>query len=443
FNLRKNMPNQVPEREKPILEALIERRDRLIVLKKDRSRSIRASDVTDIFDEVIELISHLNTVREEYLTVDSQSQVDDTLDDVFQLLSLFFMALGKTKDSAASYVQLATIKQCLDHLNESGAYTLAELMPYENRIKDLHAIINDKNNPVPEPYMKLLQHKLLSCETVLQVLMDSVHTISPDLLPIYEQLVKIKEHLISILSSSISSVPLSSITPVQKELHSIDSLRVDGRFLSPDGSIPPGQAHVVGLLEECYEDIHELLVAHDEVAESLKPTRDILANLKEQLEGLILTHRWTMREPDLWSYQMQLNEIDGMRVNGQFYDDQGNVASGQKVLLYLLHRCYRLVYKILSASESISEFLMPIHNQLHTVRKCLLEVKKWGGPFTARELYPFQMKLASIDNLRVEGKFLDEYGTVPHGQGLVMLLLSECYDLLYELKADIIEEEEK
>ena len=53
------------------------------------------------------------------------------------------------------------------------------------------------------------------------------------------------------------------------------------------------------------------------------------------------------------------------------------------------------------------------------------------------------MKLASIDNLRVEGKFLDEYGTVPHGQGLVMLLLSECYDLLYELKADIIEEEEK
>jgi len=60
--------------------------------------------------QVIELISHLNTVREEYLTVDSQSQVDDTLDDVFQLLSLFFMALGKTKDSAASYVQLATIK---------------------------------------------------------------------------------------------------------------------------------------------------------------------------------------------------------------------------------------------------------------------------------------------------------------------------------------------
>ena len=46
------MPNNVPEREKPILEALIEIRDRLILLKKDRSRSIRASDVTDIFDEV-------------------------------------------------------------------------------------------------------------------------------------------------------------------------------------------------------------------------------------------------------------------------------------------------------------------------------------------------------------------------------------------------------
>ena len=60
--------------------------------------------------QVIELISQLNTVREESLTVNSQSQVDDILDDVFQLLSLFFMALGKTKDSTASYVQLATIK---------------------------------------------------------------------------------------------------------------------------------------------------------------------------------------------------------------------------------------------------------------------------------------------------------------------------------------------
>ncbi|KAJ1675793.1 Cu(2+) suppressing and bleomycin sensitive protein 1 [Spiromyces aspiralis] len=43
------------------------------------------------------------------------------------------------------------------------------------------------------------------------------------------------------------------------------------------------------------------------------------------------------------------------------------------------------------------------------------------------------MKLASIDNLRVDGKFLDEEDHVPEGQGVVMSLLNECYDILYEL----------
>lgn len=58
----------------------------------------------------------------------------------------------------------------------------------------------------------------------------------------------------------------------------------------------------------------------------------------------------------------------------------------------------------------------------------------------ARELYPYQMKLASIDNMRVDGKFLDEDGSIPEGQGIVMALLNECYDILFELKADIVDE---
>lgn len=48
----------------------------------------------------------------------------------------------------------------------------------------------------------------------------------------------------------------------------------------------------------------------------------------------------------------------------------------------MLHKCYRLIYVLLSASEPIAEALMPVHNQLLTVRRCLLEVKKWGGEFT-------------------------------------------------------------
>ena len=57
-----------------------------------------------------------------------------------------------------------------------------------------------------------------------------------------------------------------------------------------------------------------------------------------------------------------------------------------------------------------------------------------------RELYPFQFKLASIDNLRKDGKFII-HQTVPEGQGAVCALLSECFDILQEMKIDLEEKE--
>lgn len=45
------------------------------------------------------------------------------------------------------------------------------------------------------------------------------------------------------------------------------------------------------------------------------------------------------------------------------------------------------------------------------------------------------MKLNSIDNMRVDGKFMvgDE---IPDGQGSVTQLLEECFELAYELRND-------
>lgn len=81
----------------------------------------------------------------------------------------------------------------------------------------------------------------------------------------------------------------------------------------------------------------------------------------------------------------------------------------------------------------MSEALLPIYNQLLTLRKCLLEVKRNGGVSNPRELYPYSMKLNSIDNMRVDGKF--QVGKdIPEGQGAVNDLLAECYDMAYELR---------
>jgi hypothetical protein len=43
------------------------------------------------------------------------------------------------------------------------------------------------------------------------------------------------------------------------------------------------------------------------------------------------------------------------------------------------------------------------------------------------------MKLNSIDNMRVDGKFV-QGKDIPEGQGAVNDLLSECYEMAYELR---------
>ena len=45
-----------------------------------------------------------------------------------------------------------------------------------------------------------------------------------------------------------------------------------------------------------------------------------------------------------------------------------------------------------------------------------------------------------MDNMRVDGKFLDKDQEIPEGQGICNSLLSECYDILYELQESVVDE---
>jgi len=108
----------------------------------------------------------------------------------------------------------------------------------------------------------------------------------------------------------------------------------------------------------------------------------------------------------------------------------------------VLRRCYGVIYKLLSSSEPVSEELMPIANKLSTVKKCLNEVLKYGGPYDPRELYPYQLALFQIDSMRKDGRFLGIDGSIPEGQGILMAHLNECHELLEMLKETMEDRDE-
>lgn len=436
------MSAPVAQEELPILEAVINIRNRLTALKRDRAEFIKPSDVNALYQAVVKQVTKLNDVRDDNTTYNNR--VDTTLADVFSLLSLCYLTLGRTKECPAVYSQLASIRQLLSHMEESGVYNESDLAPFQRRLGELHYIVQQdaESGKHPEAMTKLLERQFNECDVIMRSLQDSLSVLSVELVPIHERLVTIRRQLVALAAKEGSHK--AEIKSLAEELRKIDSKRVDGKFLGPGGIMPASQALCTSLIEECF-DILQQIKAQDEsknVASSLKPIHDRLNELRAELESLVLTHRWSLRETDLYNYSMSLHEIDKMRIDGKFVDTEGNRPPGQYVLLYLLRRCYGFIYRLLSSSEPVSEELIPIANKLSTVKKCLNEVYKFGGPFTPRDLYPYQLALHQIDSMRKDGRFVGVGGYIPEGQGIVMAHLNECHELLEMLKESMDENED-
>jgi hypothetical protein len=424
--------NDVPEAEVAIYDQLTDIRAQLSSLKKDRSQFLNSKDVLAVYGSVLALVKQLNKIRE---STEHQiaNRVDQVLDDVFQLLSLFFITVGLTKSAPATYASLTTVQRLLEHLNESSVFTHHDLKPIKERLTEIQEIVNV--HLVEEDEDTLLKNKLAECLEEYKHVESKVEGIDSQLQTLLERLVSIRRRLLSMASRP--DFDTAELAPIEEQLHELESHRdTNGKFqsLETDKVLEAGQSVLNGLLDDCNTLISDLHAHNFKLDKSLMPVYERLISLKTTLEDLLVTRRWTLRETDLYTYQKSLQEIDDMRVSGKFpTSDDSN--KGQSVLLYLLRRCYAIVYKLLESSEPVSEALQPIHNQLSTVRRCLLEVKRMGGVNSARELYPYQMKLASLDNMREDGKFIVD-GQIPEGQGTLNALLAECYDICQEMKIE-------
>jgi hypothetical protein len=131
----------------------------------------------------------------------------------------------------------------------------------------------------------------------------------------------------------------------------------------------------------------------------LRGVYEKLVNIRANLESHEMTYKWTLTPSSLAKIQQDLGEIDNMRVDGKFLAQDGTIPQGQAVLHFLLHKCYRLVRKLLTSMEPVSDELLPHYNQLLTLKKCLTELEKFEVTLSDREIIPYQMKLKSLENI--------------------------------------------
>ncbi|KAF1806656.1 hypothetical protein V8B55DRAFT_1458542 [Mucor lusitanicus] len=419
----------VPTKEIPILESLITIRHKLSALKKDRDAHPDANLIIPLYKEIETQVELLNETRTgDIWNTASRNRLNDVLDDIMALLSLFFMSIGRNRESPAVYVQLVTVERYLDQLSHMGTYTDTILLENQERLEDIENILY--SDASDSTFVKVLKHKLDKCKSSLAVLLANTQDVSESLKPLHEELINLRRKL-ALLAQKPTGYTAAEVNEIQEKLRELDNAK-----LQLFQSKPKGEALIEGLLEQLHEESQDLKASTNSVSESLAPIVDRLKQIKSQLERLALTHKWTLRETDLYTYHLQLQEVEKLRMDGNFKDPNSDtIPEGQAVVNFLLRGCYRIMAKMLSENVPVAEALMPVHNQLSTVRRCLVEVTKWGKPDSVRDLYPYQMKLASIDNMRVNGTFCDEEGNIPEGQAICVALLNECYDILHELIA--------
>lgn len=123
--------------------------------------------------------------------------MDKVLESCFQLLSLFYLTIGRNNEAPATYALTSTIKRLLDHLVESDVYSAKDLGSIKSTLEDLCNSIRDAaNDESPDkrhpPYMlTLLSNRIKLCNSTLEKLQKRLERVPQSLLETHEKLVSI------------------------------------------------------------------------------------------------------------------------------------------------------------------------------------------------------------------------------------------------------------
>ncbi|KAE9965103.1 hypothetical protein BLS_007844 [Venturia inaequalis] len=444
--------------ERPIETELTQIRTKLELLKQDKTNYVKSEDVIKLYEEVIEQVHALNTIRKAKNKPDEQNRVDTILDDCFSLISLSFMTIGKNNEAPAIYSVVSTIKRLLDHLKEAAFYQVKDLAGINAQLQEFRENIARCQGSYDPALTTILEARIAVCQKTADQLSEILSHLTPELAPKWEKLVSILRMLSACNTRSV--YPKKEVEDLKRQLAEIqatlpavtptDEQSLMERYaeklrLAAHASQSTPEELVMDLLERCQLWANLIEKQPGYIDERFRKPYEYLKNIRDNLESRSLLQAWSLRETDLFDYQRKLDRIDEARTEeGNFLDEEGHPADlqTQRTLLYFLRKSYALIYQLLTSSEPVSEALLPIYNQLKTLKRCLREVQKAGGVSSPRELYPYSMKLNSIDNMKVDGKFMvgDD---IPDGQGAVISLMEECFELSYQLREQAQEASEE
>lgn len=319
------------------------------------------------------------------------------------------MAIGKNNDAPAIYSTVSSIKRLLDHLQEAAFYSSKDLAAMEQELKKHYSTLKKCQDDYDPELIELIERRMKVCYDTIVHMRKVIDHLTPELQEDWEKLVSILRRLSNLNTRSRYSK--EEHAGLKKEIEELEAAcpclhkekpeSMEARYQEliehqQDALSQSPKQLVMDLYERCI--LWSSLIEKNPlyVDPEFNDVYKKLKSIRDNLESRSLLQAWSLRETDLYDFQRQLDRIDESRtVDGNFVSAQGKKAclQTQRTLLYFLRKSYALIYFMLTHSEPVSEALLPIYNQLKTLKKCLHEVKKAGGVSSPRELYPYSMKV--------------------------------------------------
>jgi len=186
--------------EKPICDRLSFIRDKLLLLKQDKSSYVKSSDVLPLYEEVDEQVHLLNDIRGPDHLIQTRSDV--LLDDCLQLVSLLFMAVGRNNEAPALYSMTSNITRLCHHLKEAAFYSKKDLASLETTLVHMEDSLEQGREKYSPYLLTRIQHRMEVCQGLLKELRDFLSTLSVEMTPIWEKLVSILRALAALNTRS-------------------------------------------------------------------------------------------------------------------------------------------------------------------------------------------------------------------------------------------------
>ena len=117
--------------------------------------------------------------------------MDRVLDGCFQLLSLFFMTIGRNNEAPAAYALTSTIKRLLDHFTEVDLYSEKDLTHVSHTLDRLRDNVKNAEATYSPRLITLLSNRIELCQASLTNLQGRLYRLGEGLVAIHEKLISI------------------------------------------------------------------------------------------------------------------------------------------------------------------------------------------------------------------------------------------------------------